>query len=157
MSEVHHSINGGRCGVCGDPYSEPHPRAHENTGTYGKGVFVAIYQPGSIVEIIIRLTANHLGHFTYSLCVLEDPSAPESGEDCFIPLTLKDGSKQYSVTSTDFYVTNYVKLPEITCEHCVLRWTYTAGNSWGQCLDGTHAVGCGPQETFRSCADVAIL
>ena len=30
------------------------------------------------------------------------------------------------------------------------------GNSWGDCGDGTSAVGCGNQEIFRGCADVGI-
>ena len=31
------------------------------------------------------------------------------------------------------------------------------GNNWGKCDDGSGAVGCGPQETFRGCADVEIV
>lgn len=31
-----------------------------------------------------------------------------------------------------------------------------AGNNWGMCEDGKGAVGCGPQEEFRACADIAI-
>ena len=31
------------------------------------------------------------------------------------------------------------------------------GNTWGDCGNGTGAVGCGRQETFRNCADVAII
>lgn len=30
------------------------------------------------------------------------------------------------------------------------------GNTWGRCDDGTYGEGCGPQEIFRNCADVAI-
>ena len=33
---------------------------------------------------------------------------------------------------------------------------FILGNNWGQCDDGSYEEGCGPQETFRSCADVAI-
>ena len=32
-----------------------------------------------------------------------------------------------------------------------------AGNNWGKCEDGTSGMGCGPQETFRSCADIKIV
>lgn len=32
--------NNGKCGVCGDSYSEAVPRAHEFGGTYGQGVVV---------------------------------------------------------------------------------------------------------------------
>lgn len=38
----------------------------------------------------------------------------------------------------------------------MLQWKYVAGNNWGTCADGSGAVGCGPQEEFRACADVAI-
>lgn len=31
-----------------------------------------------------------------------------------------------------------------------------SGNNWGVCENGTQAVGCGPQETFRGCADIEI-
>lgn len=38
----------------------------------------------------------------------------------------------------------------------MLQWRYIAGNNWGMCEDGTGAVGCGPQEEFRACADISI-
>ncbi|ODM92310.1 hypothetical protein Ocin01_14376, partial [Orchesella cincta] len=37
-----------------------------------------------------------------------------------------------------------------------IQWNYRAGNNWGVCADGTGKVGCGPQETFRGCADISI-
>ncbi|XP_068250185.1 alpha-amylase-like [Palaemon carinicauda] len=37
-----------------------------------------------------------------------------------------------------------------------LQWRYVAGNNWGICPDGSGSLGCGPQEEFRACADVAI-
>lgn len=55
-------------------------------------------------------------------------------------------------------ITNRIQLPaDFTCNHCVLRWHYRAGNNWGVCENGTGAVGCGPQEYFRSCADIRIV
>lgn len=38
----------------------------------------------------------------------------------------------------------------------MLQWRYVAGNNWGRCPDGTEAIGCGPQEEFRACSDIAI-
>ncbi|XP_018560921.1 uncharacterized protein LOC108903286 [Anoplophora glabripennis] len=150
--------NGGKCGVCGDAYTDPHPQDNENTGKYGEGIIVAIYEPESVIDVQIKLTANHIGTFTYSLCVLEDPDGPESGEDCFMPLVLEDGSTYYNVTKEEFDIANRVQLPSgITCERCVLRWHYRTGNNWGVCDDGKSQLACGPQETFRSCSDVAIL
>lgn len=32
-----------------------------------------------------------------------------------------------------------------------------AGNNWGNCDNDTKAVGCGPQEIYRNCADIAVL
>ena len=47
--------------------------------------------------------------------------------------------------------------PYLTCTQCVMQWTYYAGNTWGTCSDGEQAIGCGPQETFINCADIAIV
>ncbi|XP_044745707.1 uncharacterized protein LOC123307450 [Coccinella septempunctata] len=147
----------GKCGVCGDPYDAAHPQDNENTGLYGKFGPVRTYKMGEVVNVTILLTSNHKGHFTYSICVLDDPTKPESGEDCFQALKLENGSPRYGVSSTDQYVYNMVKLPEdLTCERCVLRWHYTAGNNWGWCTSTVGALGCGPQETFRSCSDIKI-
>jgi len=44
----------------------------------------------------------------------------------------------------------------VSCEQCILQWTYTAGNNWGVCANGTGDLGCGPQETFRACSDIRI-
>lgn len=30
------------------------------------------------------------------------------------------------------------------------------GNNWGICPDGKGKIGCGPQETFRNCADISV-
>lgn len=38
----------------------------------------------------------------------------------------------------------------------MIQWKYIAGNNWGVCPDGNGAVGCGPQEEFRACADVSV-
>lgn len=51
----------------------------------------------------------------------------------------------------------YVLPKGLTCSQCVLQWRYIAGNNWGKCENGTEAVGCGPQEEFRACADIAVL
>ena len=64
------------------------------------------------------------------MCVLQDPNAPESGEECFQTLTLGDGQAKYQIESTDkqLIVNTQVKLPDgLTCDRCVLRWHYNAG------------------------------
>ena len=62
-----------------------------------------------------------------------------------------------------------IKLPEgVTCWQCLLQWTWITANRWGVgpqtpfwatefCAeDEEGAIGCGPQETFRGCADICI-
>ena len=63
----------------------------------------------------------------------------------------------------------HYQLPkDLTCRQCVFQWRYVAGNNWGfgpqmadfateACMDTSiGAKGCGPQETFRGCADVCV-
>merc|ERR1712234_25343 len=66
---------------------------------------------------------------------------------------------QRFITSWDRgYWNSTVILPaDMTCSQCILQWAYTAGNDWGTCENGTQAVGCGPQEQFRACADIEIV
>jgi len=153
---VQNELYGGKCGVCGDAYGDPHPQSNENTGKYGTGFVVEHYEPGEVINVTVLLTANHLGSFTYSLCELEDHHAPESGEECFEDLLLEDGSESVPIGHNDYRIESRVVLPNKTCDRCVLRWTYKAGNSWGFCENGEQGMGCGPQEHFRSCADIAI-
>ncbi|KAK2581714.1 hypothetical protein KPH14_002199 [Odynerus spinipes] len=151
--------NGGKCGVCGDNYVLPRPRPNENTGIYGTGTIVKRYQKGQKIEAVARITANHWGHFKFQICPLSNSKELET-EECFerFPLKFEDGSDKYQVPTheiRDYKMT--LVLPEnLTCEHCVLRWEYVAGNNWGICDDGTEAAGCGPQETFKTCSDISI-
>lgn len=152
------NVHKGKCGICGDNYGDPTPRAHENGGKYGQGVIVEKYIAGQTAEISVKLTTNHKGKFIFQLCNLDEQ--PES-EKCFDnePLELTSGGYEYHLKSQANGIYNIsVKIPaDVTCSHCVIRWTYITANSWGMCEDGTGAVGCGPQEQFKNCADVAIF
>ncbi|XP_039312890.1 uncharacterized protein LOC105197030 [Solenopsis invicta] len=152
--------NGGKCGLCGDDYTMPQPRPNENGGTYGTGTIVKTYKAGQIIELEAKLTANHMGHFQYTICVLNSGKELET-EECFAqyPLKLTDGNNKYVLKSSDsgtYKMKAY--LPQnLICEHCVLRWEYVAANNWGKCEDGSHKMGCGPQETFKTCSDIRIV
>ncbi|EZA61441.1 hypothetical protein DMN91_003949 [Ooceraea biroi] len=157
---IQHNQNGGKCGECGDNYALPRPRSNENGGRYGTGVIVQKYKAGSTIDVTVRLTASHLGHFEFNLCPLKSKTDLETDE-CFnkYPLPLADGSGyNYPITvygSKEYTVR--LNLPKgVTCDQCVIRWHYRTGNTWGICENGTKKMGCGPQETFRSCADVSI-
>ncbi|CAK9813288.1 hypothetical protein ANTQUA_LOCUS7565 [Anthophora quadrimaculata] len=150
--------NGGKCGECGDDYALPRPRPNDNGGIYGLGLNVRNYTLGQIVNVKVKLTANHLGTFRFHLCQLHNIHHVET-EECFdeYPLQLADGGYEMNVPSTKMDFEIAVRLPnDLVCEHCVLRWTYRCGNNWGQCDNGMSGLGCGPQETFRNCADVSI-
>ena len=50
-----------------------------------------------------------------------------------------------------------LKLPEnVKCRDCTFQWKYNAGNSWGEDEYGRGCLGCGKQEQFYACADIAI-
>lgn len=63
--QVQWNTFGGKCGVCGDRYSDPHPQDNENTGKYGLGKIAATYDSGSTISVSVLLTTNHRGYFKY--------------------------------------------------------------------------------------------
>ncbi|XP_037775664.1 LOW QUALITY PROTEIN: uncharacterized protein LOC119572628, partial [Penaeus monodon] len=159
---VHYQQNDGKCGVCGDNYVDKAPRSHEAGGLYANGIIgrkILIFQ---VIEIEAELTTNHKGYMEVRLCPNNDPKKIIT-EECLsqyvLPLEgtyetrfiIPEDSKKYEIFKWR------VKLPEgITCSHCVLRWKYFAGNTWGVNQEGLEGVGQGPQETFINCADVVI-
>ncbi|XP_041673790.1 uncharacterized protein LOC108104322 isoform X1 [Drosophila eugracilis] len=155
--------NGGKCGECGDAWDIPEPRPHEFGGQWGQGLIVRSYEPGSNMTIRVELTASHMGYFEFRLCpnriakqscfdqnllrIIDGfPSQPISS-DLDIRFYPRNGSRIYEIQA---------RLPELTCDQCVLQWRYVAGNNWGICSDGNEAIGCGPQEEFRSCSDISL-
>jgi len=154
---------GGKCGVCGDPWTEKVPRSHETGGLFGDGLKGRRYTPGQIIDVEVELTANHRGYFEMRLCPLTNLLTIET-QECFngYPLMVEGlSSPRYTIpesTGKQAILNYHVKLPDgITCTHCVIQWIYYAANTWGVCENGTGSVGCGQQETFRNCADVAII
>ncbi|XP_070073557.1 uncharacterized protein [Drosophila takahashii] len=156
-------INGGKCGECGDAWDVPEPRPHEYGGQWGEGLIVRSYAPGSKMTIRVELTASHMGYFEFRICpnqiakqfcldqnvllILEGSPSQPIPSDLNIRFYPRNGSRIYEIKA---------RLPDFTCDQCVLQWRYVAGNNWGMCSDGNGAVGCGPQEEFRSCSDIAL-
>jgi len=158
-----HYNNGGKCGICGDPYQDSVPRANEDGGKYGRGIIVRKYKKGEDISVLVNLSANHKGHFEFRLCPQNHPGTPVT-QECLdqnlLQIVSPNGSvgTQFPVYAGGINFEMKLKLPpNVTCERCVLQWNYVAGNNWGVCADGVGATGCGPQETFRNCADIAIL
>lgn len=158
----HHKVNKGKCGICGDNYSDKRPRANELGGKFGEGFIVKTYEKGSVTKIKIKITSNHNGFFYFDLCNMDPLKARGifMEDDICFNNTVRtiEGKAKYYLPSTEIRMFDVnLQLPYIQCKHCILRWTYTARNQWAECSDGSFQTGCGPQETFRSCADIAIL
>ncbi|XP_043285754.1 uncharacterized protein [Venturia canescens] len=152
-----HKQNKGKCGECGDNWVLPRPRPNENGGKYGRGVIVKTYHAGSEITVDIHITAFHEGFVEFALCPLKEKHDLET-EDCFDKhkVQFADGTYKYKPTGRGHFYPR-LRLPRgLTCEHCVLRWQYTAGNNWAICPDGRGRKGCGLQETFRTCSDITI-
>ncbi|ESO86390.1 hypothetical protein LOTGIDRAFT_195131, partial [Lottia gigantea] len=150
--------NGGRCGICGDPY-DANVKPHEVGGKYATGQIVKNYRAGQTFTAKIEVTANHKGYFEFRLCANNDVTR-EVTQECLNRniLTLANGSgTKYFVDSSNGIKQVQLFLPAtIVCSHCVLQWRYRSGNSWGTDPDGTSCIGCGPQEEYYACSDISI-
>uniref|UniRef100_T1JLX3 Chitin-binding type-4 domain-containing protein n=1 Tax=Strigamia maritima TaxID=126957 RepID=T1JLX3_STRMM len=158
---IQHLKNNGMCGICGDPWHQPEPRNNELKGKFAPaGTITRTYKQGEVIDTWIQLTQNHLGWYELRLCPLNETDK-DATQECFNRHILQkvDNSGTRVIVpdkKLDFFVK--VKLPDhITCEHCVLQWDWITGNRWGKCNETIGKLGCGPQETFRGCADIKII
>lgn len=130
--------------MCGDNYADSRPRRHELRGPYGEGVIVKTYKQGSTIDVIGKLTYNHLGgKFFFYICNLDEFGA--ESEQCFAkyPVSTADGKPYYTVpdySHRDFPL-KLVLPRNLQCNHCVMQWTYTTANNWGICEDGFGRLG----------------
>eukprot|EP00096_Caligus_rogercresseyi_P011477 TRINITY_DN4517_c0_g1_i1.p1 TRINITY_DN4517_c0_g1~~TRINITY_DN4517_c0_g1_i1.p1 ORF type:complete len:309 (-),score=34.13 TRINITY_DN4517_c0_g1_i1:64-951(-) len=150
----------GGCGICGDAIDIDQPRPHETGGRYGNGIIVRAYNAGSIIDVTAQITANHRGYFTFRICPSNNKQV-DPDQDCFDNNVLKvypEMTDTYVLPDRETRDYNIkLQLPSgMTCSHCIIQWSYTAGNNWGVCEDGTQGLGCGTQEMFRACSDVSI-
>lgn len=150
----------GKCGVCGDPWNGP--RDNEEGGKYSNGIIVRSYESGEVISVTVQLTASHKGYFEFKLCPKDNPRK-RTTQECLdkYPLQLADGTgTRYNIPNKNGYqlLTVKLRLPEdVTCRDCTFQWKYNAGNSWGADSGGGRGcLGCGNQEQFYGCADIAI-
>jgi len=152
-----HTVNKGKCGICGDAYGLPQPRPAENGGKYGTGLIARTYKIGQSIKVRVELTAPHKGYFEVRVCPLTDKTKPAT-QKCLDKnvLKMKKGGTRYNAGSVVQIHEFYANLPDgLSCEHCVLQWKYRAGNNWGSDSKGS-GIGFGPQEEFYNCADISI-
>ena len=143
-------VNGGRCGVCGDPWNSPEPRDHELGGRYASGVIVRRYRPGDVVSAVVELTAAHGGYFEFRVCPVEHHPAVNStttavprdpSPDCLDRNVLQllggsnrgmggsGSSRRYVVglTAARMHAVDIRLPPGLECEHCLFQWKYHTG------------------------------
>ncbi|KAK3094869.1 hypothetical protein FSP39_007325 [Pinctada imbricata] len=150
--------NNGKCGICGDPYQGP--RDNEAGGKYATGFIARHYTAGQVMNVVVEVTVNHYGYFEFKICPNNDVKKAATKE-CLDKhlLSLTNGTTRYYVTQNivgKYHIT--LQLPkDLTCTQCVFQWRWHGGNNWGRDpLTGRSCLGCGPQEEFYGCADVAI-
>lgn len=169
----------GNYGVCGDPPSGEGAGYHLGGGKFEQtvGLRVTHYHAGDTIAVKVKITANHWGFFSYYLCKLPDSSAGGKSESqyltnaCFSRIKLsvsQDGSwgERFYIGSKTGDIQMSVRLPDMECKRCVMRWLYTTGNSctapgtpakWATSnLRACGADGANPEE-FLNCADIALL
>merc|ERR1712168_162320 len=150
--------NGGKCGICGDPYDGV--RENEAGGRYATGTIVADYTEGQVIDVTVDITANHLGYVEFRLCPHNNIHTPAT-QDCFDRhiVALADGTGTRLPILAGMFLTKLkLKLPSgVTCSQCILQWKYNTGNRWGtDSVTGQSGLGYGPQEQFYGCADISI-
>ena len=176
----HWDKNGGKCGVCGDPWDQ-NPRDHEPGGQYATGKIGKTYHEGQIINITVDITANHYGYFEFRLCQ-NDEFMKAVTQECFDKhlLLINENNekvktlqeKEYLEKDLDKYkyfvkdkgnaiINIKATLPKgITCRHCVIQWKYHSANRFGDKVNNkaVSCLGCSDkQEEFYNCADVEIL
>ena len=120
------------------------------------------YSPGEVMTVVIELTANHKGWMEFKICPNDDWKKRVT-QECFdrnVLLIADSRLRRFHVPNKNGYQKLRISLAlpaNIKCKSCVFQWKYNAGNSWGtDKITGRGCVGCGDQEQFYGCADIAI-
>lgn len=126
--------NKGKCGICGDNYADTRPRRHEIGGEFGEPIIVGSYTKSSKLHTEVDVTANHKGKFWFELCKMDrfwENGAKNEEEDCFDTKLLTTDGKEYwwlSSNANQIFEID-LQLPNITCKHCIFRWTWSTGEN----------------------------
>ena len=62
--------HGGKCGVCGDEYGIKNPKFQYPGRFAQQPPIVRSYTEGSKIKVVVKITANHLGYFTFKVAPL---------------------------------------------------------------------------------------
>ncbi|KAL4218359.1 hypothetical protein ACF0H5_023096 [Mactra antiquata] len=150
-------VNQGRCGICGDPYQGP--RRYEAGGPMAKGIITRNYTEGQVINIKVNIRVGHGGWSEVRICPNNDINRPAT-QGCLDQYLLQtiDGATRvnHHHEFTGVYTYQF-KLPAgLTCSQCVLQWRWNTDSN-NNCHGNVDCCnGCGAQEQFYGCADVAI-
>ena len=62
--------NGGKCGVCGDPYHEKNQK-HVYPGKYANNIITKTYREGQEIDVLVEITSNYMGTFFFKIGELD--------------------------------------------------------------------------------------
>jgi len=150
----------GHCGVCGDPWTQS-VRQNEAGGKYATGIIGATYREGDIITVVLTITVSHGGWSEFRICPNNNVHRVVS-QDCLdkrLLYTVGGKTRFYHPVRTGDVTIQLVLPKDLTCSQCVLQWWWKT-NANNNCRPSTGqycCIGCGRQEIFVNCADVAIV
>ncbi|CAG2248251.1 unnamed protein product [Mytilus edulis] len=150
------TLNKGKCGLCGDPWDGT--RENEAGGKYATGTIAGNYSAGNTMEVKLEITASHKGFHEFRICPVNSPSV-RATQSCFDAHILHQPNGQTKFDepgAVGTYAVTLVLPRDVSCTQCVLQWIWNTGNSYGCDQNNKCCIGCGPQEQFYGCADIAI-
>ena len=121
------TINGGKCGVCGDSWNGA--RENEAGGKYATGTIVGKYVNGQTIKVTVEVTATHRGYFEFRLCPVNNRYQPAT-QACLDRYLLKQTNGQtkfYEPGSIGKYSVDLVLPRDLSCPQCVLQWKWNTG------------------------------
>ena len=121
------TVNGGKCGVCGDPWKGA--RANEAGGKYATGTIVGKYTSGQKISVKVQVTASHRGYFEFRLCPVNSPHQPAT-HACLDRHLLRrpNGQTKFKEPGSSGTYTVDLMLPHgLVCKQCVLQWKWNTG------------------------------
>lgn len=143
-------------GLCGDPFSDVPPRAHEKGGIFGppKSMpYSAVYEMGETVTFEIAMGTNHDGYFSYYVCDVtkcggdvselcfkgghcrqlfraKEPDCEAANTKRCAPIDPDFPGRWYTPKGHKATMSMKYKLPEdFKCKDCVVIWYWATANS----------------------------
>ncbi|XP_021375798.1 uncharacterized protein LOC110464755 [Mizuhopecten yessoensis] len=154
-----HEVNHHRCGICGDAFDNKN-RPNEAGGRFAQGYISRTYyhDKSKLINVTVDIKANIGGYFEFRLCPNNDVRKTIT-QECLDKNHLVISGHGYRLyVERDTVYDLQLKIPEdLTCTQCVLQWKWKGSHYWGMCDDGYGGIGCGDQEEYYNCADIAIL